>query len=76
MNSAEAASEPAVLTSPARGNFRGSAGDCTGEPYQTAKAVGEGQVAALRAVRYLRELTKDTPTGDTAQPSTASDGGT
>ena len=53
-----------------------AAGDCTGEPYQTAKAVGEGQVAALRAVRYLRELTKDTPTGDTAQPSTASDGGT
>jgi thioredoxin reductase (NADPH) len=31
-----------------------AAGDCTGEPYQTAKAVGEGQVAALEAVRYLR----------------------
>jgi thioredoxin reductase (NADPH) len=35
-----------------------AAGDCTGEPYQTAKAVGEGQVAALRAVRYLRERKK------------------
>ena len=35
-----------------------AAGDCTGEPYQTAKAVGEGQVAALHAVRFLRERTK------------------
>jgi thioredoxin reductase (NADPH) len=32
-----------------------AAGDCTGEPYQTAKAVGEGQVAALEAVRFLRK---------------------
>jgi thioredoxin reductase (NADPH) len=32
-----------------------AAGDCTGEPYQTAKAVGEGQVAALQAVSFLRE---------------------
>ena len=32
-----------------------AAGDCTGEPYQIAKAVGEGQVAALQALRYLRE---------------------
>ena len=31
-----------------------AAGDCTGEPYQVAKAVGEGQVAALGAVRLLR----------------------
>jgi len=35
-----------------------AAGDCTGEPYQTAKAVGEGQIAALRAVKYLRERTE------------------
>lgn len=35
-----------------------AAGDCTGEPYQTAKAVGEGQVAALEAVRYLRARSK------------------
>jgi len=35
-----------------------AAGDCTGEPYQTAKAVGEGQVAALEAVRFLRERTR------------------
>ena len=32
-----------------------AAGDCTGEPYQIAKAVGEGQVAALEAVRYIRD---------------------
>jgi thioredoxin reductase (NADPH) len=32
-----------------------AAGDCTGEPYQIAKAVGEGQVAALYAVRFLRD---------------------
>ena len=38
-----------------------AAGDCTGEPYQTAKAVGEGQVAALQAVRFLRKRT-ETPT--------------
>ncbi len=42
-----------------------AAGDCTGEPYQTAKAVGEGQVAALQAVRFLRERTK-AASGDTA----------
>lgn len=28
-------------------------GDCTGQPYQIAKAVGEGQVAALAAVSWL-----------------------
>jgi thioredoxin reductase (NADPH) len=32
-----------------------AAGDCAGEPYQTAKAVGEGQVAALEAVRFVRK---------------------
>ncbi|MDD4334257.1 MAG: NAD(P)/FAD-dependent oxidoreductase [Desulfotomaculaceae bacterium] len=30
-----------------------AAGDCTGKPYQLAKSVGEGQVAALIAVNYL-----------------------
>lgn len=30
-----------------------AAGDCTGKPYQLAKAVGEGLVAAQSAVRYL-----------------------
>ncbi|HHU22334.1 MAG TPA: NAD(P)/FAD-dependent oxidoreductase [Clostridiales bacterium] len=30
-----------------------AAGDCTGRPYQIAKAVGEGNVAALSAVAWL-----------------------
>lgn len=33
-----------------------AAGDCTGAPFKIAKAVGEGQVAALSAVRYLSQL--------------------
>ena len=32
-----------------------AAGDCAGGPYQVAKAVGQGQIAALSAVRLLRE---------------------
>ena len=32
-----------------------AAGDCSGGPYQVAKAVGQGQIAALSAVRLLRE---------------------
>jgi thioredoxin reductase (NADPH) len=32
-----------------------AAGDGAGEPHQFAKAVGEGQVAALGAVRFVRE---------------------
>lgn len=36
-------------------NLRGvyAAGDCVGEPYQIAKATGEGQIAALKAVSWL-----------------------
>lgn len=30
-----------------------AAGDCTGGPYQLSKAAGEGQVAALNAVKYV-----------------------
>lgn len=30
-------------------------GDCTGKPYQIAKAVGEGNIAALSTVKYLDE---------------------
>lgn len=30
-----------------------AAGDVTGKPYQIAKAIGEGQMAALRAVEFL-----------------------
>ena len=30
-----------------------AAGDCTGKPYQLAKAAGEGNVAALSACDYI-----------------------
>ncbi len=33
-----------------------AAGDVTGRPYQLAKAVGEGQIAALSAAKYLDTL--------------------
>lgn len=38
-------------------NIKGvyAAGDCTGAPYQIAKAVGEGNVAALQIYDYLAE---------------------
>lgn len=32
-----------------------AAGDCTGRPYQYAKAVGEGNVAVHTAIRYLKQ---------------------
>lgn len=39
-------------------NFKGvfAAGDCTGKPFQVAKAVGEGNIAVLQAVSYLNGL--------------------
>ena len=37
-------------------NLKGlfAAGDCTGRPYQYAKAVGEGNIAAHSVSEYLR----------------------
>ena len=35
-----------------------AAGDCTGKPYQLAKAAGEGNVAALSACDYIARLGK------------------
>ena len=32
-----------------------AAGDCTGRPYQLAKAVGEGNIAAHSMIEYLSE---------------------
>ncbi len=42
-------------------NIRGcfAAGDCTGRPYQIAKAVGEGNIAAHSVLEYLAALEKD-----------------
>ena len=41
-------------------NFKGcyAAGDCTGRPYQIAKAVGEGNVAAHAILELLSEMQK------------------
>ena len=36
-----------------------AAGDCTGQPLQIAKAVGEGQVAGHRAAEYLDRLDRE-----------------
>ncbi len=46
-----------VVDREGRTNLTGcfAAGDCTGRPYQYAKAVGEGNVAAHAAIRYLAE---------------------
>ncbi|MBP3886542.1 MAG: FAD-dependent oxidoreductase [Cellulosilyticum sp.] len=35
-----------------------AAGDCTGKPFQVAKAVGEGNTAVLQAVSYLNALNR------------------
>lgn len=39
-------------------NIRGifAAGDVTGSPYQIMKAVGQGQIASLEAVRYITKI--------------------
>lgn len=36
-----------------------AAGDCTGKPWQIGRAIGQGQVAALMAVRYLETLSNN-----------------
>ncbi len=42
-------------------NYKGcyAAGDCTGRPYQIAKAVGEGNVAAHAILEHLNEIGKE-----------------
>ena len=32
-----------------------AAGDCSGPPYQVAKAVGDGNIAALSAAKFMEE---------------------
>jgi len=42
----------------ARTNIPGvfAAGDCAGVPYQVAKAVGQGQIAALSAAEHIAKM--------------------
>ena len=56
----EAAQGHILVDRSCRTNLPGcfAAGDCTGRPYQYAKAVGEGNVAAHSAVSYLAEADK------------------
>ena len=35
-----------------------AAGDCTGKPYQIARAVGQGNMAALAADKFIKETGK------------------
>lgn len=54
----EASSGHIVVDREMKTNMKGvfAAGDCTGRPYQYAKAVGEGNVAAHSVVNYLNNL--------------------
>ena len=49
-----------VVTRDMQTNLQGcyAAGDCTGRPYQYAKAVGEGNVAAHAVSAFVSELKK------------------
>ena len=35
-----------------------AAGDCTGAPYQVAKAAGEGNIAGLSACKYIENTNR------------------
>lgn len=47
-------------------NIRGlfAAGDIVGDPYQLAKAVGQGQVAGLEAAKYINKINKKAKSKD------------
>ena len=57
LNGLEVADGHIVVNRQMAANLKGiyAAGDCTGKPYQYAKAVGEGNVAAHSVIEYLGE---------------------
>lgn len=57
LNGLEMADGHIVVNRQMETNLKGvyAAGDCTGKPYQYAKAVGEGNVAAHSVIEYLGE---------------------
>ena len=57
LNGLEVADGHIVVNRQMATNLKGvyAAGDCTGKPYQYAKAVGEGNVAAHSVIEYLGE---------------------
>ena len=59
--SIETDDEHIIVHDNCRTNIRGlyAAGDVAGRPYQINKSVGQGQVAALDAAKYISLLKKD-----------------
>lgn len=57
MDGVHVAADKATMKTSVEGLF--AAGDCTGKPYQIAKAVGDGNIAALSAAQYLEERSRE-----------------
>ena len=56
MDGVHIAVDKATMQTSVEGVF--AAGDCTGKPYQIAKAVGDGNIAALSAAQYIGERSR------------------
>ena len=56
MDGGHIAVDKATMQTSVEGVF--AAGDCTGKPYQIAKAVGDGNIAALSAAQYIEERSR------------------
>lgn len=56
MDGVHVAVDKATMKTSVEGVF--AAGDCTGKPYQIAKAVGDGNIAALSAAQYIEERSR------------------
>ena len=56
MDGVHVAVDKATMKTSVKGVF--AAGDCTGKPYQIAKAVGDGNIAALSAAQYIEERSR------------------
>ena len=56
MDGVHVAVDKATMKTSVAGVF--AAGDCTGKPYQIAKAVGDGNIAALSAAQYIEERSR------------------
>ena len=57
MDGVHIAVDKATMKTSVAGIF--AAGDCTGKPYQIAKAVGDGNIAALSAAQYIEERSRE-----------------
>ena len=57
MDGVHVAVDKATMKTSVAGVF--AAGDCTGKPYQIAKAVGDGNIAALSAAQYIEGRSRE-----------------